>query len=290
MEQATKIRILIFVGIGLAIISCVILFVNASGKKEKREEIVIRSDAKSNFTLQDMMGVNEKNNPQRYSKGGSLVDDPYQDDEEVKRLRELLRQQKTEEPEPARPIVKPKEKKEVPKEQQPEPEAEPVVQKTRRFFSATEAKNEGNVTTAVVHGEQEVKDGSTLKLRLLSDVTTKNGQVIPKNTYLYGVVSIAKERIKISIETVLVANSIYTIEKQVYDIDGLPGIYVPGNIGSELSKELAEDVADEIRSPYSRDIISQGISALSSASKTVFRKNNRIVKVTVKSNYTVYLK
>ena len=88
-----------------------------------------------------------------------------------------------------------------------------------------------------------------------------------------------------------VGNSIYELKKTVYDQDGLPGIYVPLNIKAEASKEAADEVVGDLNTGiYGTDMLSTGVNAVSNAAKSVFRKKNNQIVVTVKSNYKLYLK
>lgn len=104
-------------------------------------------------------------------------------------------------------------------------------------------------------------------------------------------VRLEQDRINISIESVRVGNSIYELKKTVYDQDGLPGIYVPLNIKTEASKEAADEVVGDLNTGiYGTDMLSTGVNAVSNAAKSVFRKKNNQIVVTVKSNYKLYLK
>ena len=104
-------------------------------------------------------------------------------------------------------------------------------------------------------------------------------------------VRLEQDRINISIESVRVGNSIYELKNTVYDQDGLPGIYVPLNIKAEASKEAADEVVGDLNTGiYGTDMLSTGVNAVSNAAKSVFRKKNNQIVVTVKSNYKLYLK
>ena len=94
-----------------------------------------------------------------------------------------------------------------------------------------------------------------------------------------------------STRSVRIGNSIYEMQKTVYDRDGLPGIYVPLNIKAEATKEAADEVVSDMNvTSYGTDVLSTGVNAVSNAAKSVFRKKNNQVVVTVKSNYKLYLK
>ena len=113
---------------------------------------------------------------------------------------------------------------------------------------------------------------------------------INKGTAVFGVVKLAQDRINITVESVRIRNSIYEMQKTVYDRDGLPGI-VPLNIKAEATKEAADEVVSDMNvTSYGTDVLSTGVNAVSNAAKSVFRKKSNQVVVTVKSNYKLYLK
>ena len=66
---------------------------------------------------------------------------------------------------------------------------------------------------------------------------------------------------------------------------------MPLNIKAEATKEAADEVVSDMNViSYGTDVLSTGVNAVSNAAKSVFRKKNNQVVVTVKSNYKLYLK
>ena len=171
----------------------------------------------------------------------------------------------------------------------PEVDPEPVVQKPRgRFFSTAGKKaNTDNAIAAVVHGNQTVTNGSTLKMHLLQDMSV-NGTVIPKNSFVYGTVSFAGERMTVKISSIRLSNSIYPVNLDVYDRDGIKGIYVPGNIKAEAKGDMTEAGVSEV-TPTGAGIIGSVTRAATSVGKAVFSRKAREQKATVRTNYKIYL-
>lgn len=183
-----------------------------------------------------------------------------------------------------RRTAKARPKKETPKKEEPE-------RTVGRFFSGEEPENKGNTIEAIVSGDQKITNGSVIKLVTLQEMQLPGGMVINKGTAVFGVVKLAQDRINITVESVRIGNSIYEMQKTVYDRDGLPGIYVPLNIKAEATKEAADEVVSDMNvTSYGTDVLSTGVNAVSNAAKSVFRKKNNQVVVTVKSNYKLYLK
>lgn len=168
------------------------------------------------------------------------------------------------------------------------PPKEQAKSQGRRFFSSSAKRNNtDNAIAAVVHGDQTVKVGSTLKMHLLQDMSV-NGTVIPKNSFVYGVVSFAGERMTVKVSSIRLSNSIYPVNLDVYDRDGILGIYVPGNIKAEAKGDMTEAGVSEV-TPTGTGIIGSATRAVISAGKSVLSKKVRTKKATVRTNYKIYL-
>jgi conjugative transposon TraM protein len=147
-----------------------------------------------------------------------------------------------------------------------------------------------NAFPAVIHDTQTVVAGSTIKLRLLADVTI-DGQVIEKDQFIYGVCSISGERLIIQISSVRSDNSLFNVALNVYDLDGLPGIYIPGAISRDVGKQATSQGIQDVQM-YSMEnsLEVQAASAGIEAAKGLFSKKIKLVKVTLKAGYQVLLK
>ena len=154
-----------------------------------------------------------------------------------------------------------------------------------------------NAVKAYVHSEQVVMAGSTLKMRLGENAYTDNGTLIPQNSPIFGTVtSIDGERVNVRITNINVQGNILPFEKQVYSKDALLGIYVPGNPKAETTKDVTGGALDGL--PISGipgvDAATQiaGVVATSAANagKQALSKNVKKVKVTIKTNYEIYLR
>jgi len=130
---------------------------------------------------------------------------------------------------------------------------------------------------AVVDGDQVVKANSRIRLRLTSE-STINGVTFPKNTLVFGTVSFQPNRALISIEQI----NHQPVPLKAYDFqDGLEGIYVENNFRAQASREVFDDVLQDVNIPSLPQV--SGISQL-------LRRDNRNVKVTVLNNYKLLLK
>lgn len=166
-------------------------------------------------------------------------------------------------------------------------EHQPEIKNSRFFSAGNKRQLSGNSIRATVHGDQIVMDGSTLKMRLLEDVQA-DGVGVPRNTFVYGTVKIQNERVEVHITSVRVRNNLFKFEKEVFDRDAIKGIYVPGNIKSETRSEATDQSLNEIN-PSVDGLIGSGVNAVVSAGKSVLSRNIKKIKVTIKTNYEIYL-
>lgn len=295
MDKTTKTKIIVFASFGIfvLVVLAVVLALGGSDEEEDLQSVntSLRAQQQSDFTIDDMMNTDGRPEYENFTdevyreRSGAM----YREDPEVIALQEQLRQNQRADSLKAaaamkRRTAKARPKKETPKKEEPE-------RTVGRFFSGEEPENKGNTIEAIVSGDQKITNGSVIKLVTLQEMQTPGGLQLDKGTALFGLVRLEQDRINISIESVRVGNSIYELKKTVYDQDGLPGIYVPLNIKAEASKEAADEVVGDLNTGiYGTDMLSTGVNAVSNAAKSVFRKKNNQIVVTVKSNYKLYLK
>lgn len=295
MDKTTKTKIIVFASFGIfvLVVLAVVLALGGSDEKEDLQsaDTSLRAQQQSDFTLDDMM-QSQTGKPEYESFTDEVyrerAEGIYAEDPEVLALQQQLRENRRAD---SLAAAKPKPRSVKPKPVQPKKQEPEKPEPESRFFSGDKEKNTGNTVEAIVSGDQKITSGSVIKLVTLQEMQTPGGLVLGKGTALFGLVKLEKDRINISIESVRVGNSIYEIKKTVYDQDGLPGIYVPLNIKAEAGKEAADEVVGDLNTGvYGTDVLSTGVNAVSNAAKSVFRKKNNQIVVTVKSNYKLYLK
>lgn len=130
---------------------------------------------------------------------------------------------------------------------------------------------------AVVDGGQVVKKNSRLRMRLSKEARI-NGNLLPKNTIVYGFIRFQPNRVLITIENI----SNHPIQLMAFDYqDKSEGIYIENHFRAKVSTEISGDMVE--------DINIAGIPQLSGF-KRIFQRNNRKQKATVLDNYKLILK
>ncbi|HEU5164151.1 MAG TPA: conjugative transposon protein TraM [Chitinophagaceae bacterium] len=147
-----------------------------------------------------------------------------------------------------------------------------------------------NAIQAVIHEDQSLVNGSVVKLRLLNDVYV-NGSLIPKGNFVFGIASMNAERLKVEINSIRCNQSLYPVKLEVYDIDGLAGIYIPGAITRDVAKQSADNSLQLMElSTMDPSLKAQAAAAGIGAAKNLLIKKTKMVKVFVKAGYKVLLK
>lgn len=173
-----------------------------------------------------------------------------------------------------------------------------VNEKRSPFNSISFSSNsKKNAIKAYVHSEQTVMVGSTLKMRLGEDAIADNDVVIPKNSPVFGeVTSIDGERVNVKITHINYQGNILPFNKLVFSKDALLGIYVPGNPKSEVNKDAVGGALDGLPTSgipgvdAATQLAGAVASSALSAGKQAVSKNVKKIKVTIKTNYEIYLR
>ncbi|HWJ29095.1 MAG TPA: conjugative transposon protein TraM [Flavisolibacter sp.] len=143
---------------------------------------------------------------------------------------------------------------------------------------------------AVVQQTQVLTSGAVIKLCLLSDISI-HGVRIPKGSFVYGNTTLNGERLQVDIPSIRSGGLLLPVQLQVYDMDGLEGIYIPGAITRDVSKNSIDNAAQMLEvTSLDPSLKAQAASAGLSAVKTLLSKKARLVKVTVAAGYKVLLK
>lgn len=133
----------------------------------------------------------------------------------------------------------------------------------------------------------QVYQGSRVRIKLASDIIIDDIKIL-KNSYVYGVVTGFKaERIEITVASIIVNNKIYDVELEVYDLDGLKGLYIPASKFREFSKELGSQGSQNASSSIevengdrsiAAELIDQAVKTSSKTISKLIRKNKANLK------------
>jgi conjugative transposon TraM protein len=134
--------------------------------------------------------------------------------------------------------------------------------------------------------------GSRLRLKLLEDIKA-GASLIKMGTYLYAQISgFSEQRVSLSITSILYDGKILPVKLEVYDMDGLPGLYVPSSAFRDFTKDLGGSSVQGVtvdgssgNSQFIMGSLSKMFQSTSSAIADLIRKN----KAKLKYNSYLYL-
>jgi conjugative transposon TraM protein len=161
-------------------------------------------------------------------------------------------------------------------------------------FYSTENKNATeetvNAIEAIIPENQILVNGAVIKLRLLTDIYI-NGVLIPKNNLVSAISSLNDERLEAEITAIRFNNSLFPVKLEVYDLDGLPGIYIPGAITRDVAKQSADNGLQLMElTAVDPTLKAQAAAAGINTVKSLLSKKVKQVKVMVKAGYKVLLR
>ncbi len=158
--------------------------------------------------------------------------------------------------------------------------------------SAISAGDTGKTSTfqAIIPQTQIITSGATVQLQLSQDIDV-NGTSIGKGSYVFGTASLSNERLQIKINSMQWKNNVYPVSLEVYDMDGLTGVYIPGSIGRETAKQSADRAISGMGlTSLDPSIGAQAASASIEAAKSLIGKKAKLVRVTIPAGYHILLK
>ena len=152
------------------------------------------------------------------------------------------------------------------------------------FNTIAQNEHEPNLIKAIIDEDVKAVDGSRVRLRLLDDVEI-NETVVKSGSYLYAIMSgFSSQRVKGTINSVLVNDEIVKVSLSLYDTDGLEGLYVPSSSFRETAKDVASGAFNSnmnINTGGNGNSLTQwGMQAIQDA----YQKTSNAISKTIKKN------
>lgn len=154
--------------------------------------------------------------------------------------------------------------------------------------------NEKNTIRAIVHDDQTLVDGQTIRLRLTEPLSAGN-TIIPENSIVTGVAKIQGERLDILIASLEYNGEIIPVAMQAYDTDGQKGIYIPGSLEMNAVKEIVANMGNSVGTSFTMtqstgaQLTSDLTKGLIQGTSQYMNKKIKQVKVKIKSGYKMLL-
>ena len=147
-----------------------------------------------------------------------------------------------------------------------------------------------NSIAATVPEDQTLVTGGTIALRITDSIRVA-GCVVPAGEMVYGTVSLNGDRLLVHVGALRRDRSLYAMDWQVVDLDGLPGIHIPGLLGREVAKQSADQGVSALNVlTLDPSLGAQTAGAGIQAAKSFLGRTVRTVRVTVRAGYQVLLR
>ncbi|RYE26920.1 MAG: conjugative transposon protein TraM [Sphingobacteriaceae bacterium] len=164
-------------------------------------------------------------------------------------------------------------------------------------FNSIYAKKGSGFIKAIIDENIVGYSGSRIRIRLLDDIKAGN-HTIPKGSYLYALISgFTEQRAKLTVTTILQGDKIFPVQLDIYDLDGLEGLYIPSSAFRDFTRNLGSNGMQGINSQsiggssiqnqqqFLMSSIDKVFTSTSQAIANIIRKN----KAKVKYNTNIYL-
>lgn len=151
------------------------------------------------------------------------------------------------------------------------------------------ASDSGNAIEAVIAETQIIQPGSMLRILLAQDVFIGQ-EKIPAGTTVVGVCELQEDRLEVIVRSIRKGSSLFAVRLEVYDLDGMAGIYIPGAHGPQTLMQGAD------RSISALDMSASGNAILSRLAqggmqsvRGLLSQRTRVIKVEVNSGHRILL-
>jgi conjugative transposon TraM protein len=123
--------------------------------------------------------------------------------------------------------------------------------------------------------------GSRIRLRLLEDITA--GKIpIKKGTYLYALINgFSGQRVTLQIKSILYNDKELPVKLDVYDMDGLPGLYVPESQFRDFTKDLGTNTIQGVSIDGNAQ---NGSQLLMSSADKIFQSTSTAIASAIRKN------
>jgi hypothetical protein len=153
-----------------------------------------------------------------------------------------------------------------------------------------EAMTKGNAISVIIPESQTIVSGSTVRLQL-NEPAMIAGIEVPAFQYVYGTAMLSNERLKVQVRSIRVGNNILPVDLSIYDLDGMEGLFVPGSISRDVSKQSIDQGMGGIGlANLDPSIGAQAANAGIQVAKTLISRKVKLIQVTIPIEYQALLK
>ncbi|HEY4334667.1 MAG TPA: conjugative transposon protein TraM [Puia sp.] len=169
-------------------------------------------------------------------------------------------------------------------------QSQPLLPSVPPADKITPADTTANSIFAGIPEDQTLTNGATIAIRITDSIRV-NGRTLSPGRLVFGTVTFNNDRLLVHINSLREATNLYTVDWQVYDLDGLPGIHMPALLGRDVTKQSADQGIGSLNIlPVDPSLGAQAAGAGVQAAKSFLSHKVRQVRVTVKAGYQLLLR
>ena len=160
-------------------------------------------------------------------------------------------------------------------------------------FNTVYARKNDSFIMAIIDENVTGYAGSRIRIRLLEDI--RAGQtLVKKGTYLYALINgFAQQRVTLTIPSIMYGTQVLPVKLDVYDQDGMSGLFVPQSAFRDFTKDLSGNSMQGVNiqngsadgNQFLMSTLDKVFQSTSSAIASAIRKN----KAKIKYNSYIYL-
>jgi conjugative transposon TraM protein len=148
-------------------------------------------------------------------------------------------------------------------------------------FNTILPKSENNLISAMIDENVTGYAGSRIRLRLLEPIMAGRF-AIPRGTYLYAEINgFSGQRVTLLIKSILSANQILPVKLEVYDTDGLPGLFVPQSAFRDFTRDLG---GNSLQGVSLNNGAANGSQLLMSSADKLFQSSSSAIASAIRRN------
>lgn len=156
-------------------------------------------------------------------------------------------------------------------------------------FNTIKPESKSNLIMASIDENVTGYAGSRIRLRLLEDIEA-GGATISKGTYLYALVSgFSEQRVTLQVRSIFYNGQILPVKLDLYDTDGLPGLYVPESAFRDFTKDLGTNTIEGITLDGSSSLVMSTVGKMFESTSSAIAGMIRKDKAKLKYNSYIYL-
>ena len=163
---------------------------------------------------------------------------------------------------------------------------------TKGLFNTIKPDDSESFIKAIIDENLTVYAGSRVRLKLMEDILVGE-EIIKKGTYLYAVINgFSEQRINLKITSIMKGNKILPIDLDIYDTDGMMGLYVPASAFREFTKQLGGSSMQGLN--FNTSSTEDQSQFLMSSMQRAFRSTSQAIAKAIRQNkanlkYSTYI-